>query len=128
MKTLTVSLFIALTAIAISQARTVEGISGLSKAQVKELNDSANTPQQHFQLAQYYRAQYNNFIEESRTYAAMANEYYRNPASHPIPKFPTYGDHYRSLSRQCLKDANKAGALARAHERMAAAASAGASK
>jgi len=48
------------------------------------------------------------------------------PSSHPIPKFPTYGDHYRSLSRQSFKDANKAFELARSHGRMAAAA--GASK
>lgn len=111
---------IALATIGVLQAGTAEGISGLTKEQVKELAKSARTPQQHLQLAEYYRAQYNNFVEESRTYAAMADEYYRNPASHPIPKFPTYGDHYRSLSRRSLKDAKKALELARAHERMAA--------
>jgi hypothetical protein len=122
MKTLAAGLFIVFATVAVSQAGTVDGISGLTKDQVKELTGSATTPRQHLQLAEYYRSQYNSLMEESRNYAAMADEYYRNPASHPIPKFPTYGDHYRSLSRQSLKDANKAAALARAHERMAAAA------
>ncbi len=120
MKTRAAGLFIALAIVAASQAKTVDGISGLTKDQVKELTSSANTPRQHLQLAEYYRAQYTSLMEESRSYAAMADEYYRNPASHPIPKFPTYGDHYRSLSRQSLKDAKKALELARAHERMAA--------
>ena len=122
MKTLAVGLFVAAATVAISQAGTVDGNSGLTKNEVKELTRSASTPEQHLQLAGYYRSQYNTFMDESRTYAAMADEYYRNPGSHPIPKFPTYGDHCRSLSRQYLKDANKAEALARVHEQMAAAA------
>jgi hypothetical protein len=96
MKTLAAGLFVALAAAAVSQAGTFDGISGLTKDQVKELTSSANTPQQHLQLAEYYRAQYNNFMEESRSYAAIADEYYGNPSSHPIPKFPTCGDRYRS--------------------------------
>ena len=80
---------------------------------------SAATPEEHLKLAAYYHSQAKALLEESRTWAAMADDYDRNPASHPIPKFPTYGDRCRSLARQYLKDAKKAEALALAHERLA---------
>src|SRR5580658_1908274 len=79
----------------------------------------ARTPEEHLRLAEQYHAQSKALMEESRTWAAMADDYDRNPSSHPIPKFPTYGDHCRSLSRQYLKEAKKAEALALAHERLA---------
>lgn len=72
-------------------------------------------------LAAHYREQSKALMEEYRVWAARADDYDRNPSSHPIPKFPTWGDHCRSLSRGYLKDAKKADALALAHERMAAA-------
>jgi len=80
---------------------------------------SAQSQEEHLKLAEYYHAQAKALMEESRTWAAMADDYDRNPSSHPIPKFPTYGDHCRSLSRQYLKDAKKAEAQALAHERLA---------
>jgi hypothetical protein len=91
----------------------------LTKKQAEELERDARTPEEHLKLAEYYRAQSKALMEESRTWAAMADEYDRNPSSHPIPKFPTWGDHCHSLSRQYLKDARKAEALAIAHERLA---------
>jgi hypothetical protein len=93
----------------------------LTKKQAEELAREASTPEEHLKLAGYYRAQSNALMEESRSWAAMADDYDRNPSSHPIPKFPTCGDHCRSLSRQYLKDARYAEATALAHERMAAA-------
>ena len=93
----------------------------ITKKQAEELARDARTPEEHLKLAEYYRAQSNALMEESRTWAAMADDYDRNPSSHPIPKFPTYGDRCRSLSRRYLKDAKKAEALALAHERLAAA-------
>jgi len=77
------------------------------------------TAEEHLKLAEHYHAQSKALMEESRIWAARADEYDRNPASHPIPKFPTWGDHCRSLSMQYLKDARKAEALAIAHERLA---------
>ncbi len=79
----------------------------------------ASSQEEHLKLAEHYRAQSRALMEESRGWAAMADDYDRNPGSHPIPKFPTYGDHCRSLSRQYLKDAKKAETLALAHERLA---------
>jgi hypothetical protein len=91
----------------------------LLSASSQELARGARTPEEHQKLADYYRAQSKALREESSGWAAMAAEYERNPASHPIPKFPTWGDHCRSLSRQYLKDAKKAEALAVAQERLA---------
>ena len=91
----------------------------LTKKQAEELARETSTPEEHLKLAEYYRAQSNALMEESRTWAAMADDYDRNPSSHPIPKFPTYGDHCRSLSRLYLKDARKAEAMALAHKRLA---------
>jgi hypothetical protein len=70
-------------------------------------------------LAEYYRWEYNNFMAESRNYAAMADQHsVPFTLSHPITKFPTFGQHCRSVSEQYLKDANKAEALAHVHEQM----------
>ena len=44
----------------------MEGISGLTKAQVNEPANSASTPQEHLQLAEHYRSQYTNLMEESK--------------------------------------------------------------
>src|SRR5580704_19445800 len=91
----------------------------LASASPQERPRDASTAEEHLKLAEHYRAQSKALMEESRTWAAMADDYDRNPSSHPIPKFPTYGDHCRSLARQYLKDAKKAEALALAHERLA---------
>ena len=100
-------------------ACAAEGTSTLTREQAKALTRSANTPAQHLMLAEYYRGESRRLIAESREYAARADEYDRNPGSHPVPKYPTYGMHCHSLSTQYLKDANKAAALATAQERMA---------
>ncbi len=92
----------------------------LASAPSQKLARDARTPEEHQKLADYYRAQSKTLKEESSGWAAMAADYERNPASHPIPKFPTWGDHCRSLSRQYLKDARKAEALALAQQRLAA--------
>jgi hypothetical protein len=95
----------------------------LASASSQALAHDASTPEAHLKLADYYRAQSKALREESSGWAAMAAEYDRNPASHPIPKFPTYGDRCRTLSRQSLKAARKAEAMALAQERLATPAS-----
>jgi hypothetical protein len=89
-------------------------------ASPKEPATDARTPEEHLKLAERYSTQSKTLMEESSAWAAMADDYDRNPASHPIPKFPTWGDHCHALSRQYLKAARKAGALALAQRRMAA--------
>lgn len=100
-------------------AGAAEGTPALTSEQAKELARSTNTPAQHLMLAEYYRGESQRLIAESRKYAAMADDYDRNPGSHPVPKYPTYGMHCRALSTQYLKDAYKAAALATAQEHAA---------
>jgi len=113
MKTVVIGLLCVIAAVAAEETPT------LSREQAKVLARSANTPARHLMLAEYYRRESRHLIAESREYAAKADEYDRNPGSHPVPKYPTYGMHCRSLSTQYLKDANKAAALATAQDRLA---------
>jgi hypothetical protein len=120
MKTFSVCFLAAFAACALSLAGTVEGNPVLSENQAKELARSASTPEQHLKLAEYYRWETNTLIKEARNYSAMADEYDRNPASHPIPKAPTFGQHCRQLADQDLREARKVETLASIQEQMAA--------
>jgi hypothetical protein len=114
-----VGLLMAFAVATLSAAGAVEGNPVLSKGQVKEMARTAHTPEQHWQLAEYYRAESRTLMAESKNYSALADQYDRNPASHPIPKFPTFGQHCRQVAAQDLKDAQKADGLAQMHEQLA---------
>lgn len=102
-------------------ASAAEGTSTLTREQAKVLTRSANTPAQHLMLAEYYRAESQRLIAESKEYAARAAEYDSNSPIpfRPVQKYPTSGATYRSLSAKYRSDANKAADLALAQEHLA---------
>lgn len=117
MKTFVIGLF------CVVAATAAEATPSLTREQAKALVRSANTPQQHLQLAEYYRGEAQRLAEQSREYSAKA-DVYGNPGGsavpfRPVAKSETYGMRCRSLSAQYLKDANKAAALADVQARMA---------
>ncbi len=120
------TLAVAILALA-SSARAAEPAILMSKRELKALLASAKTPEEHMRLAAYYRAEAERLKAKQQQHENEAAEYYRNPSRYPVPKYPTYGQHCRDLAHNYGKGAQKAQALAIAHEAMAAAAREGGS-
>jgi hypothetical protein len=91
----------------------------LSKEQVKELIGSARTAADHERLAAYYQDEAARLQAEQRDHNEQAAEYLKNPSSHPVPKYPTMGQHCRELADYYGQAAKKATELASMHEELA---------
>lgn len=101
-------------------ARADEPSVRMNKKQVKSLIANARTPGDHMRLAAYYRDEATRLKAQQKEHEKEAAEYYKDPARHPIPKYPTMGQHCRDLAYYYGKGADSALALASSHERMAA--------
>lgn len=125
MNKIIVSLFFGLSLAAYGQ--TVTGSStlpSLSKKDAKSLELKASTPQDHSQLADYYRAQAAHERIESQKHATEA-AYFKLHPSYLASKHPfIYGTeaHCLWVSSRYAKAAAKSEVLLRKHEQLASAA------
>ena len=103
-------------------AWAVEPSVRMNKKELKALIANAKTPEEHMTLAAYYRGEAERLKAKQQEHQNEAAEYYRDPSRHPVPKYPTYGQHCRDLAYNYGKGAQNAQALASAHQAMAAAA------
>jgi hypothetical protein len=94
----------------------------LTKQEVKELIKTAKTPEDHTKLARYYWYEADKLKSEAKDHEEMGAEYAQNPSSHPIPKWPKFGQHCKDLSGYYAKAAKEAEKMATMHEAMAKAA------
>ena len=90
----------------------------LTKKELKELTASAKTAADHKRLGEYYRSEAKRLEAKQREHEQELAEYYENPVRFPS-KYPTMGDHCRSLVAYYKMAASKANAQADMHERLA---------
>lgn len=90
----------------------------LSPKELKTLIASAKTPADHERIAVYYRAEAQKLEAKEREHEKDLAEYYKNTMRYPS-KYPTMGDHCRSLATHYKMAAQKAAALAEMHEQLA---------
>lgn len=90
----------------------------LSKKELKALIATAKTPEDHFRIAAYYRAQANDYLARQKEHLADEEEYNSNPQKYPT-KYPTPAQHCRDWAYNDGQSAKKALALAEMHEAMA---------
>jgi hypothetical protein len=100
-------------------ARGAEPTPPLTKQEVKALIKTAKTPEDHMKLARYYWYEADKLKSEAKDHEEMGAEYYQNPSGHPIPKWPTMGQHCKDLSGYYAKAAKEAEQMASTHEEMA---------
>lgn len=108
-------------------ARAAQPSVRMNKKQLKTLIASAKTPDDHMRLAAYYRGEADRLKTQQKEHEEEAAEYYKDPSRHPIPKYPTLGQHCRDLAYYYGKGAESALALASAHDRAAVISRGGAS-
>lgn len=99
--------------------RAAEPAARMSKKQLRALITNARTPEDHMKLVGYYRNEAERLKAQQKEHEEEATEYYKDPSRHPVPKYPTLGQHCRDLAYYYGKGAESALALASAHERMA---------
>lgn len=90
-----------------------------NKHDLKQLIATATTAEDHERLATYYRQEARRLEAATKEHQEMAEEYYRDPSRHPIPKYPTMGQHCRDLAGYYAQGATKAATLAALHEQLA---------
>jgi hypothetical protein len=90
----------------------------LTKKELKALTASAKTTVDHERLAKYYRFEAKRLEAKQREHEWELAEYYENPVRYPS-KYPTMGDHCRSLASYYKMAAAKATAKAEMHEELA---------
>lgn len=124
MKKIIVSLFLGLSFAALGQTTNVSSTtSHLSKKEARSLEMRASTPQEHSQLADYYRARAAKEGVESQKHATEAAYFKLHPSplasKHPF----IYGTeaHCLWVSSRYAKSATKSEALLRKHEQLTSA-------
>ncbi len=100
-------------------AAQVEPNTVMTKGQAEQLAHTARIPEEHSKLAGWYRSRSQELMKQARDWRAMAEEYDRNPSSHPVPKFPNFGQHSRQLAHEYEHDALKAEASAQLQDQLA---------
>lgn len=90
----------------------------LTRKELKALLAAANTPADHQRIAAYYRSEAERSIARQQEHEEELAEYYRNPLRFP-GKYPTKGDHCRSLAGYYRLATERAISLAQMHERLA---------
>ncbi len=105
-------------AVAVALAQPVARQENLTRKELKGLIASAKTPADHERIAAYYRAEAQRFEGKYREHEEELAEYYKNPWGYPS-KYPTRGDHCRSLASHYKMAAERAIAFAEMHEKLA---------
>lgn len=116
--------FLALTAAGASFAGKQQTGSKLTAKEVRTLIATAKTPEDHLNLAAYYRDKAAEAKAQAAEHETMLAAYHANPGSHPIAKaVGGPSEHCRTLIRLFNDEAKQDLALAAEHEKMAKAAS-----
>ena len=89
-----------------------------TKKELKALIASAKTPAEHERIAAFYRAEAQRLEAKLREHDLELAEYYKNPLRYPS-KYPTMGDHCRSLATYYKMAAQQAATQAEMHEKLA---------
>jgi hypothetical protein len=90
----------------------------LKRKELKKWIAEARTADEHLEIAAYFRAEAARYKEEQREHGAMRREYERDSVRYPS-KYPTMGDHCRTLEGYASLSAQRALALAEKHEEIA---------
>jgi hypothetical protein len=114
---LAIRVFLAI-ALAMPLAQSAVPQQRLTKKELKALTALARTATDHERLAEYYRSEAKRLQAKQQEHERELAEYYKNPARYP-GKYPTMGDHCRSLAAYYQISAGKAAAQADMHERLA---------
>lgn len=104
--------------VAMPLARPAVEQEELTRKELKALIVSANTPADHKRIAAHYRAETQKLEGKQREHEDDLAEYYKNTLRYPS-KYPTMGDHCRSLANYYKMAAQRAAALAEMHEQLA---------
>jgi hypothetical protein len=113
------SIALALTLTAFSQAQSAPKSEKLSEQQLLSLITTAKTPADHTRIADYYQAQAKNYLAQSKEHEQMAAAYKKNPVT-SSSKFATQTvNHCDYLAQSFKKDADRVQDLAKLHEQMA---------
>lgn len=95
-----------------------ESTARLSRKELKDLIANARTAADHQKLAAHFRSEQARHEEERTEHEELRKEYERNSTRDPS-KFPTMGDHRRSLAQSAALSAKQAQAMAAIHEELA---------
>ena len=100
-------------------AAGADNTAKIGKKEVKALIASASTAADHQKLAMHFREEAARLQARQQEHEEEAAEYFKNPSSHPVPKYPTLGQHCRDLAGSYKMAAQKALKLAEIHESLA---------
>ena len=103
---------------AASRLGAQEPQSRLSRKQLKELIAVARTAADHQTIAAHFRGEQERHEQDRQEHEEMRKEYERNSSRYP-GKYPTMGDHCRSLAGYAGLSAKQAQAMAAMHEKIA---------
>jgi hypothetical protein len=113
------SVVLALTFTAFSQAQSTRKSEKLSEQQLLSLIATAKTAADHTRIAEYYEAQVKDYLAQSKEHEQMASAYKKNPVT-SNSKFATGTvNHCDYLAQSFKKNADQAQDLAKIHEQMA---------
>jgi hypothetical protein len=113
-------LAIAISALALTGITTgADSTPKMGKREVKALIGSAKTAADHQKLATYFRQEAARLRAKQQEHEEEAAEYFKNPSNHPVPKYPTLGQHCRDLAANYKMAAEKVLTLAELHESLA---------
>ncbi len=90
----------------------------LTKKELTALIASATTAAEHKRIAAIYRLEAQRLEAKRREHEEELAEYYKNQLRYPS-KYPTMGDHCRSLSEYYKMASQQATTLAEMHEKLA---------
>jgi len=116
-----VSLALAMTVAAFAQASQAAQpkVQKLSEQQLMSLIATAKTPAEHSRLAQYYEAQAQEFLAQSKEHQEMAEQYKKNVMMSTSKYATGTVNHCEYFAKSFKEDATKAQELATIHEQMA---------
>jgi hypothetical protein len=91
----------------------------ISDQQLLTLIATAKTPAEHQRLADYYKAQANSYLAQSKQHEAQAEAYKKNPMTSSSKFEKGTVDHCDYVAKSFKDDAAKVQELADMHEQMA---------
>lgn len=91
----------------------------LTPAQLASLVASARTTADHARIANFYRAEADKLLSESRDHARMAAAFKANPATNNDKRAQVTVNHCEYLAQSLKAKSQKARALAEEHDAMA---------
>ena len=91
----------------------------LSNKQLSTLAATAKTPAEHRRIANYYSAQAQNYLAESKIHGGMAEQFKANPVTNSSKFVTGTVNHCQYLADSLKASAEQSSKLAQDHEQMA---------